>query len=201
MSGLSPAVSRFAAAALVVAAALAAYALVVAPVLDMRAERAERITSALDGLRRAEGAAAAAKERRAEIEGLSREARAEQGFLAGGSDALMAAQLQARLKVLVDSARGEVRSMQVLQPRDEGRFRRIAVRAQIVTGIEGAQRVFHGLETATPLLFLDAVEIRAQSAGSRPQEPPREPPLDVRFDVFGYAAPSRAAAPTPGGAR
>ena len=47
------------------------------------------------------------------------------------------------------------------------------------------QRVFYDLESATPFLFLDNVEIRSRPA-RRASGPEDDPILEVRFDLYGY---------------
>jgi len=49
-----------------------------------------------------------------------------------------------------------------------------------------AQRVFYGVESATPYLFLDNVVMNARVGLRRRGEADDDPLIDVQFDVFGY---------------
>jgi general secretion pathway protein M len=115
--------------------------------------------------------------------------RSAAGLLSGGSDALAAAELQNRLKSTTESAAGEFRSVQILPPRDEGQFRRIAVRAEMKLRLGVLVHIVHQLEAGSPLLFLDNVELRAEpsSRSTRgPAAPEDDPVLIVGIDVSGY---------------
>jgi general secretion pathway protein M len=115
--------------------------------------------------------------------------RSAAGLLSGGTDALAAAELQNRLKSTTESAAGEFRSVQILPPRDEGQFRRIAVRAEMKLRLGVLVHIVHQLEAGSPLLFLDNVDFRAEPSdrskrGSEASED--DPVLNVGIDVSGY---------------
>jgi general secretion pathway protein M len=82
----------------------------------------------------------------------------------------MAAAIQNRIKALVEAARGELKSVQILPAQADGHLRRITVRGQMSMTIEAAQRVFHDLEGAEPLLFLDNLDIRSRDDPRRRRE-------------------------------
>lgn len=111
------------------------------------------------------------------------------GLLSGASDALAAAELQNRLKSAAERSAGEFRSVQILPPRDEGPFRRITVRAEMKVRLGELVHITHQLESGSPLLFLDNVELRVEpgSRSARITESSEEDPLlYVAFDVSGY---------------
>ena len=106
------------------------------------------------------------------------------GLLQSANDSLAAADLQNRIKSLVESIHGDLQSTQILSARTEGNFRRVAIRSQIYVDVAGLQRILYGLETASPMLFLDNIDVRI-----RPDRKPGatdQAPLDVSFDVYGY---------------
>jgi general secretion pathway protein M len=109
------------------------------------------------------------------------------GFLQSGNESLAAAELQSRVKSSVEAVHGELRSTQILPGREESGFRRVAIRGSIAVDIRQLQRIFYQLESSTPFLFLDNVEIRARSVSrGRGAGQGDNPMLDVRFDVYGY---------------
>ena len=124
---------------------------------------------------------------RAELEALKQQPVAQAGLLQGANESLIAAQLQSRIKALVESARGELKSTQILPGRDESNFRRIAIRSQMAISIVGLQRVLYELESASPFLFLDNIDIRARPVQRQRERGAPDGVLEVRFDVFGYA--------------
>lgn len=185
---LSPPLSRLVAISLLLVVLFLGYSALIAPLLEAWHEARSAIADAQDALPRIADAQESLAARRQTLAGLQLQQRAAEGLLQGDSETLIAAQLQNRIKTLVDAAQGEVRSMQVLQTRNDGGFRKIAVRGQVSVGLPGLQKVFYDLEVGVPYLFLDNVEIRAQQVPSRVRdEPKRDPPLDVRFDLYGFA--------------
>jgi general secretion pathway protein M len=110
----------------------------------------------------------------------------QSGFLQGANESLATAQLQNRIKSLVEAGGGELRSTQVLPVRDEGKFRRIIVRGQMATNTTGMQHIFYDIESASPYLILDNIDIRARPSPGSPDNSPQDTMLDVRFDIYGY---------------
>lgn len=188
MMRLSLPVRRLLAVALLLATVLLAWSGLVGPLLDSHAEAKvtiERLRLAVGRSREAGREVAALQ---AELAGLRGRQPSAGGFLPGANESVAAAQLQARLKAAVDRAGGDLRSTQILASRDEGRFRRITVRGQMLLRTSALQRMVHELEAASPYLFLDNVEIRVRDApGDRDGAAAIEdPPLDIRLDLSGY---------------
>ncbi len=57
------------------------------------------------------------------------------GYLDGASDTLAAAKLQNRVKGIVATSGGEIKSSQILPPRDDGNHRAINIRVQLSADI------------------------------------------------------------------
>jgi general secretion pathway protein M len=185
---LSPPLSRLVAISLLLVALFLGYAALIAPPLEAWREARGAIADAQGALPRMADAQESLTARRQMLADLQRRQRAAEGLLQGDSETLIAAQLQNRIKTLVGAAQGEVTSMQVLQTRNDGGFRKIAVRGQVLVGLPGLQKIFYELEAGVPYLFLDNVEIRVQQSPSRARdEPKRDPVHDVRFDLYGFA--------------
>jgi general secretion pathway protein M len=185
---LSPPLARLVAISLLLVVLFLGYAALVAPLLEAWREAHGAIADAQGALPRMADAQESLAARRQMLADLQRRQRAAEGLLQGDSETLIAAQLQNRIKTLVDAAQGEVTSMQILQTRNDGGFRKIAVRGQVLIGLPGLQKVLYELEAGVPYLFLDNVEIRVQQSPSRARdEPKRDPPHDVRFDLYGFA--------------
>lgn len=109
-------------------------------------------------------------------------------FLTSDKPALASAELQKRVKQLIEESGGTVVSSQMLGDKSEQGVALVVLRVQMRCGVEELQKVFHTLEAQTPILFLDNVLLGARPAGSivpgRGRESSQQ--LDVRFDVTGF---------------
>jgi general secretion pathway protein M len=182
--------SRTLAIVLLGMALLGAARLVVAPLLAAYRDAAEEIEQAEFLLQRYRALAEqrpAMAERLAEQQELVASAA---GYLQGPSDALAAAQLQDRVKTVVEGAGGELRSTQILtaQPVEiDARIRRAALRVQFVVTIEGLAQTLYELESGQPYLLIDELLVREQRTRSRRRnEPEPETLLDVSLELSGY---------------
>lgn len=183
---LPPIVSRVVAAALLLVGLLTVTIVVVMPIIDGFAVAKQS---------NEEYRAASARSRALDLELKNiaaqlaeiRQARSSQsGFLQGANESLVTAQLQNRIKSLVEAGGGELRSTQVLPVRDEGKFRRIIVRGQMATNMTAMQHIFYDIESASPYLMLDNVDVRARPSPRAQDGSPEDTMLDVRFDIYGY---------------
>jgi general secretion pathway protein M len=181
--------SRTLAVALLGIALLGAYRLIVAPLLTAYRDGEARIEQAKDLLQRYE---ALAEQRSLLADRLAeQQERAESaaGYLQGPSDALAAAQLQDRVKSVVEAAGGELRSTQILpaEPLEEDLgFRRATLRIHFVGTIEGLEETLFELETGLPYLLIDDLTVRQERVRRRRDEPQGQPMLDVSLELFGY---------------
>jgi len=195
MNQLPPMVRRLVAVLILLGGIGVLYVALVQPLLDDYLGTREAIADTRSLLARYRGVAADLPQRQKELAGLRQRHATSEGFLQGSNDALVAAQIQSRIKALVEAAHGELKSTQVLPAQDEGKYRRLAIRAQMTLDIAAAQRVLYGVETASPFLFLDNVDMRAHMIDRRRERggnPPSDNQLDVRIDVFGYMRAAKA---------
>ena len=182
--------SRTLAIVLLAVALIGGYRLIVAPLLTSYQEGERDIEEARTLLQRYR---ALAEQRPLLAERLAEQqerAAAAAGYLEGPSDALAAAQLQDRVKSVVEAAGGELRSTQILPAQalegDLG-FRRTTIRVQIAVSTEGLATTLYELETGQPYLLIDDVTVRQERVRRRRRsEPDREPVLDVSLELFGY---------------
>jgi general secretion pathway protein M len=182
---LTPRASRALALGILAALLLLVFLGFVSPLLDsyrQASSSVEQYRAALEHTRHAGSDLAGL---RAELARLKERQASTVGFMQSSNPSLAAAELQNRIKSSVEAAHGELRSTQILPARDEGVFRRISIRGQIAVNTAALQRVFYDLESASPFLFLDNVEIRSRPA-RRSSAPEDDPILEVRFDLYGY---------------
>jgi general secretion pathway protein M len=181
---LSPAIRRIVALAILAGLLLLGASAVgwVVDEYDAAQSTAQRLQ---DAIQRRQQTEAKLKELEAQLAALKQHQASAVGFLQSSTESLAAAELQSRIKSSVETAHGDLRSTQILPARDEGGFRRVFIRSQIVVDTSSMQRLFYELEASTPFLFLDNVEVRARVV-SRQKNQGENPQLDVRFDLSGY---------------
>jgi general secretion pathway protein M len=187
MTRLPPRASRALAVLILLGAIAVVWLGALKPLFDDYQATRQSIADDEAALARFRRVAAELPHRRAALAALRQRQAASEGFLQGTNEALVAAQIQNRLKALVEAAHGELKSTQVLPVQEEGKYRRITLRAQMTLDTAATQQVVYGIETASPLLFLDNLDLRVHIGGDRHRDRANpDPPLDVRFDVYGY---------------
>jgi general secretion pathway protein M len=181
--------ARALALVLLAAAVAGAWLLVVVPVLDAWRENADAIEQAETLLQRQWALVAQRPLLIARIEEEKEEAEATAGYLRGPSDALAAAQLQDRLKAVVEAAGGELRSTRILPAEAveaSPGTRRTALQVQMIVTIDGLAEILYGLEAGQPYLLIDELSVRNQRERRRRGESELEPRLDVNLRLSGF---------------
>ncbi|HPF57783.1 MAG TPA: type II secretion system protein GspM [Candidatus Competibacteraceae bacterium] len=120
---------------------------------------AERL---MDRLHNLERLAAARPELENAIQAIRNDQRTTAYFLPPAPPALAAADLQQRVKALVEGAEGTLLSIQALPVVEEGGMVRVAVSAVLQGNVDALQKVLHSLESQVPLLFIDNLEVTAR---------------------------------------
>jgi hypothetical protein len=183
---LPPFVSRVLALAILLLLVGGIYALVIDPLIaeyEVNRDAVAQLSSALGRYRAAERQL---PQRQATLASLKNTDSAGEGFLPDGNDNLIAAGVQTRVKSITETAHGELKSTQILPALDEGKLHRIAIRAQMTVTLEAAQKVFYGIESSAPYLFLDNIVMNARNSPRLRTEVEDNPLIDVQFDVFGF---------------
>jgi general secretion pathway protein M len=186
MTELGQGVRRIAAVGLLIAVVAGSCFGIVVPMIDAYGSARQQLDEVRALLHRAEAAAGKSDKLKATLAKLKQSNDADGGFLKGTNDSLAAAHIQSRVKTVLDTAQGELRSTQILPSKKEGSLTRVGVRVQMAGPIDAVQKVLHSIESGAPYLFTENVEIRTRpvvrSAGARRDEGI----LDMRFDAYGY---------------
>lgn len=186
MTPLSLRSRRVAAVGLLAVVLLALYAFVIGPAV------ANYVESRRDGAQlREELAHVHAVERdipelQKRLDELHRQGATAAGYLEGQNETLVAAALQERLKSAVAQTGGRLNSTQVLAGKKNGKTERVAVRGQMQMTVAALQRVLYELESGSPYLFIDNLDVRPMVNPRGPQASDADGLLDVHFDVYGY---------------
>jgi hypothetical protein len=182
---LSPAVSRFLAAGLLLVSLGFFWLVIGAPLWGAHTEAENTIERLAPLLARSRTVERDLPLLQAAVQQAKKPGNSSDGFLDGPNESIAAAQLQTRFKAAMEHTNGNLRSIQVLPVRDQGAYRRITIRGQVVVNLAALQRVVYDLEASAPYLFLDNVEVQL-GGDSRGNKQPDDPALEVRIDVSGY---------------
>ena len=135
-------------------------------------------------------------ERAAEVEELH--ARTP-GFLPERSPELATASLVQRLEAAVAEASPGNRSCAIVNrsplqaPRQETRYPRVVLQARIRCGTPELAALLHALESGSPRLFVDNLNVLSQRHFLAAETPGQGIGLDVSFDLYGFLQPAEAA--------
>jgi len=104
------------------------------------------------------------------------------------TDALASAEMQEFIKKAIVDAGGQLSSTQALPVSNEGEFSRITVRVRMKGNSEVLREVLHKLETSTPFIIIDQLDIRPmrgkRNRTTRQIEPSNE--LNVNFQAVSF---------------
>ena len=122
------------------------------------------------------------------------------GFMAESTTEQATAGLIQRLDTAVLEASPKNRSCAIqtrspiTEPRKE-RFPRAVVQVRLRCGTPELAAVLHSLESGSPRLFVDNLNITAQRFYFTPEQAPTSGGLDVSFDLYGYVSPPARGTP------
>ncbi len=108
-------------------------------------------------------------------------------FLVGEDTAVIAAELQSRLRAVMTARKCELSSARILPAKEWEGQNLIGVRAQIRCSIKRMRNVLHILETSKPFLFVDRMILRLESPRGARRDLNEEAltAMYAEFDVFG----------------
>ena len=182
---------RVAAVGLLLLTALLLFALVARPLWARYAANVETIETLEDNAVRFEAIAGQQEAVEKEFGGL--EDVLDLGALTfqAGSATLAAANLQERVKSMVEKAGGSLTSTQVLEPEPLGDFERVSVNVRMTGSTPALQKSLYALESTNPLLVIDDLLVVSRRAARRRKAKAvvQQERLDVRYRVFGFYDP------------
>ena len=106
-------------------------------------------------------------------------------LLAGESATLAAAGLQRHLQTVADQAGVQVVSVRVEEPAADGPLERIALLVRLQADNRGLRDLLYALETGTPYLFVEALNVSVRSG----RRAVLADPVDVRLTLSGLRTP------------
>lgn len=109
-------------------------------------------------------------------------------FLSGKNEGVIQAELQSRLKSMVEKAGARLRSIRGLQTQADQTAKYLGSRVELFGPIQAVRQALHTIEAAKPYLFIKGAVMRPSPAtgvlGSA-----HEPTLEVQLDIFGVMRP------------
>jgi hypothetical protein len=196
---LSPARQRALAIALLVAALVIGFAVVLGPVILLHRHYDAAIADVSDRLHRYQRVAAQAPELRVALSAMQqRDAR--RFFLRNTATNLAGAELQELVKAAIEGNAGRITTSQNTSPREDGRFREIGVNVQFFATTPALQKILLAIESHEPYMIVENLTVRPLNAfrGFKPAAG-QEPELNVQLDVgaWAYAEPGKPDASRP----
>lgn len=184
MMTLNPVLRRAIALSLLLVAILGAYTIFIDPFVSAYSSNAATVTQLQSAIERYRKIVTRLPEMKQTLETLRASQSSQQGYLPGTSEAVAAAVLQDRLKTLIAREGGQLQSTQAMpQTQDPAQPKRVGVRTHMVIRFGELLNVLYRLESETPVLFVENLNIRAVNGNAA-----EESPLDVNLDIIGYLA-------------
>lgn len=183
----TPFTSRLAAVLLLITAILAAYTLLVEPIIVGYSENNRRIEEARDQIARFERTAAMRPALVKQMKDFAAQRKSQGYFLTGSTDALAAASLQDRVHDLIADKGGTLQSIQPVPGVEEQGLMRITVRVQMTGLTETLFEILYALESGSPILFIDDLDIQNRDSAEPGTDADGEAGnLTIAFDLSGY---------------
>ena len=157
------------------------YLIVISPILQLYESGGDRLQARRDMVDRLRVSERALPTLRVEAAKLRDPSNNGAVLLVGSSPTVAAAQLQTRLKELVESSGAHLASSEILSPEPQDGYQKIGLHVSFSGDLTLLTAVLRGIETARPAMFVDNVEIRG---GADPGE--ASPTLAIAFDVYGF---------------
>jgi hypothetical protein len=109
-------------------------------------------------------------------------------FFQGSDTTLLSTELQQSVQGIIAAAGTEVGSSQSVAVRQEEGFFRLGLQLTLTTSAAGLYRVLYGLETASPMLFIDRLTVTVPESGvPYSTVSDGQPGLNVALELAAYA--------------
>lgn len=183
----SPRSNRALAVLLLVGAVVVALLVLVAPVLLLHHHYDVAIDGMRDHLDRYRRIAAQAPETKKALDAV-RAKDSRRFFLKNTAPNLAGAELQDLVRAAIENNAGRITTVQIIAPKEDGRFRQIGVNVQLFATTPNLQKILYVIETQQPYLIIDGLTIRPLNAfrGFKPA-PGAEPEVSVLLDVVAFS--------------
>ena len=152
------------------------------PIISFFAERENRIAEQLKRLARLEAVVAQAATVQSSVSDTSAQMRGGE-FLTGPSENVISADMQTRLRGIVEPAGARSRAAQALPLKTINQIKYSGSRIEIFGPLPSIHRAVHAIESAKPYLFINGATFKISPASR--QGAPEEPIVQAQLDIFG----------------
>jgi general secretion pathway protein M len=156
---------------------------VVTPLLDFYDGREQQLHERMELIDRLERAARDLPRLRATAEQWGDGSQPGPLLASDSTDAVVAAGLQSTVKNLVATAGASLNSAEILPPLSQEAYRRVGIHVSFSGDTDLLVTVLRGIETASPQLFVDNLEIRSAAASTGRDVGGG---LVIALDVYGF---------------
>jgi len=158
---LTPALQqRWVAVGLLIAVVLVIVLVVIVPVVSKGIELHETKNNLVFRLQQYEGILAKKEAVIASMANIKQQHEKQGYFNSQKTDALASAEMQEFIKKAIVDAGGQLNSTQALPVSNKDKFSRITVRVRMTGNSEALRAVLYKIETSTPLIIIDQIDIR-----------------------------------------
>ena len=168
---------------------LAFYSVLIQPAISARSKNTESIEDLMFQSSKFTLSSQESDSLKEKIANLKNQNPNKNNFLQNKAPAIVAADLQKKIKALVESSGGNLVSTHALTDGKEELFSKITVKVHMRTDIKALRDVFYQIAINEPLLFTENILIQKSRARSRRKQRV-DNQIEVRFDVSGYMNPS-----------
>ncbi len=177
---------RWIALGLLAFTAVLLYVVVVGPLIDLAREYSNSVEDLEFRLARYRKIASEKGYWTRHMEEIKQNSSVSEQYISKDTAALASADLQSLIKETVNTSGGELISTQVTPEQQEDQLTRISVRVRMNGSTRVLRDVFHAIETAKPLLWVDNVNLRPIRMPLRPGQKGASDRLSIDFEVVGY---------------
>jgi hypothetical protein len=161
----------------------------------------EAVAAHRDAIGRFRGLSSARADYEAALVEIRRQSGSSDALIRSDSATLAAADLQQRVKALVESVGGTLVSAQPGEGAEAGPFTRVDLSVRMLITIGALQKVLHDLESGAPLVVIDQIQVlsrRTRTTRRRGRRVPKQAAtgqLDVRLKAAAFVAIPASRAP------
>jgi len=185
----NPQAERWLAVGLLVLVVLLISLVIIAPIVSKGMELSETKENLAFDLKKYENILAGKAAIVSNIEAIKQQHQDQGYFNNQGTSALASAQMQEFIKQAIVQAGGQLSSTQVLPPNNsKDNFSRITVSVRMTGNIEVLRAVLYKLETATPLIVIDQLDIRPMRSirNAMTRQIQASNGLNINFQAIGF---------------
>ncbi len=161
------------------------YLVLIQPALSKKTEHQERIEDLSFQLSKFTHAEAQIAQLTDDIQSLKNHDSNNDDFFEGNGPAIIAADLQKKLKALVEASGGNLVSTHAITGKEDDVYPMITIKVHMQVDMNALRAVLFSLNNHKPLLFTDNLLIQRRHVSSRRQNS-NSGLIEVRFDVTGY---------------